>query len=251
MPADRTPQLGQQGLDKQLRRGDHCVVAVQRRLVANGVDATLDGLLVANIARTEERLEGFATSALRSLQRRPALKEVREDGCVFVSKPIENLREIALQRGRDAIGEPCPVVHQIAPRFDQRAECPHRWALRLQPFRFVAVPDQHLQVWMARGRCSRTSRSRLSCPGTPRQRSCFLSPQSMPTNAAYALSSCLCMSGPHVRLGCGTCEIESREKRGRSTRFVTPEGLRSSVAPRSALGSALRRRRLSGTRRGA
>jgi hypothetical protein len=83
-----------------------------------------------DVARSKERLQSLAPGALRMLERWPALQEVGEDGGLLFWKPFQYLRKVGLQRIGDAIGQPRPVLHQVAPPLDQPPQGSHVCAFR-------------------------------------------------------------------------------------------------------------------------
>lgn len=58
-------------------------------------------------------------------QRRPALDEGCEDAGLLVAKPVENLREVGLERVDESVGDSHAVLYQVPSRFDQTPECAH------------------------------------------------------------------------------------------------------------------------------
>ena len=98
-----------------------------------------------DVVGVEEVDEGLAPSALGVGQGRPALEEVDEDLGLLVAKPVEDLREIGLEREREAVGEPHAVLDEVAARLDEAAQRAHVWALVPQRRELLAVANEELE----------------------------------------------------------------------------------------------------------
>ena len=113
--------------------------------MADGGDASIDGGLIADVVAAEEGGEGLGSGALDELEGRPALDEVGEDGSLLVAEPVENLREVGLQGGGDAIGDADAILDQGATSLDEAPERAHGDALGLEAGELVGVSEQELQ----------------------------------------------------------------------------------------------------------
>ena len=78
-------------------------------------------------------------------KRRPSLEERGEDFGLLVAKPVENLREIGLERERETVRDPHAVLDQVTARLDEAPEGAHVRALAAKRLELLAVTPQELQ----------------------------------------------------------------------------------------------------------
>src|SRR5687768_2198398 len=83
-------ELRDGGLDEQQQGSDDGGVGGQRLLGLNGVEASSDGGLAPYVVTSEEVDERVLASALRGVERRPALEKCGKDGRVLVTEPAKN-----------------------------------------------------------------------------------------------------------------------------------------------------------------
>src|SRR5687767_1920282 len=96
-----------------------------------GLDAALNGGLVADVVGANEGCESLLPSFLGELERGPALDKIGEDGGLLVAEPLQNLGGVGLQGSREAIGDCDAVLHECAAILDEAAEGAHGSALGL------------------------------------------------------------------------------------------------------------------------
>ena len=75
--------------------------------------------------RVKEVDQGVASGALSFWQRWPAIEEGCKDVGLLVAKPVEDLREIRLERMDEPVGDSHAVLDQVPSRFDESPECAH------------------------------------------------------------------------------------------------------------------------------
>jgi hypothetical protein len=145
-------QLGQEHLDEQTHREDHCKLAGQRLLGPNGSDSAVDGALVAHVVTAEEVSECLISGALGQLESGPALDEVDEDGGFFIAEPADDLRKVGLQGSDEPVGDADATIDERAPRLDETAERSHGSALLLEPRELLRMAKQELEGELSVGR---------------------------------------------------------------------------------------------------
>jgi hypothetical protein len=90
----------------------------------------------------KEALKGGTAGEMNGFEGRPLGEEVAENGRVFVSEPVQDLREIVFQGAREAVGQTDLVLHQAPAEFHALVQRAHRGALRTQLLEFIAVFDE-------------------------------------------------------------------------------------------------------------
>jgi len=137
--------LGQERLDEKARWLDDGGVGGQRPLGLDGVDAAVDDVGATDAVCVKEVDDGLPSGTLGVKQGRPPLEERDEDLGLLVTKQIESLRKIGLEREREAIREPHAVLHQVAARLDEAPERAHVRALMPQRLELLAMAHEQLQ----------------------------------------------------------------------------------------------------------
>ena len=139
-------ELGDEGLDQERMGRDNTVIGGERDGRFDGLDTLGDDSGIAHVMRTEEGSESGPASELHRLEGRPATQEVAEDRGVFLLKPVQDMREIVLERTGQAIGDPDFVTDHTAAVFDELGERPPCWALWRERVELVAMGQQQCEL---------------------------------------------------------------------------------------------------------
>ena len=139
-------ELGDEGVHQEDIGGDDAFIGRQREGALDRLDARVNDIGSADVMGTEEGLQGGATRELCGFEGGPAAQEVAKECRIFLSKPLQDMREVVFEGTGQAIRQTDFVADEAPAVFDELRQGAHCRALGGEGGEPVAVFEEEFDL---------------------------------------------------------------------------------------------------------